>query len=145
YYGAILKKHECCGLTLSELKHEQARRLPRHAHQQAFFCLILDGNYREQYGAKKVNYQPFTILFHPPGMTHQDEIGQPRTRLFSVELQPQWMERLREYSAVPPTSVDRHGGELVWLATRLYREYRELNACSPLAIEGLMLEMLAVA
>lgn len=145
YYGDILKKHQCCGLTMSELKHEQARKLPRHSHEQAFFCLVLDGYYRERYGLKAIEYQSFTMLFHPPGMTHEDEIGRRNTRLFSIELQPQWMDRLREYSAAPPTSIDLHGGELVWLGTRLYREYRELNACSPLAIEGLVLEMLAIA
>ena len=143
FYGHILKKHNCCGLTLSELKHESARKLPEHSHELAFFCLVLDGDYREQYGAKKVEYQPFTVLFHPPGLTHHDEIGHSGARFFNVELQSQWIARLGEYSTVPATSVDLHGGEMVWLATRLYREYREMNACAPLAIEGLALEMLA--
>ena len=42
------------------------------------------------------------------------------------------------------TSTDLYGGELVWLARRLYQEYKEADGCSVLAIEGLMLEMLAI-
>lgn len=62
-----------------------------------------------------------------------------------IEVPPAWLERLREYSSLPDMSVDLGGGELVWLATRLYREYRRMDACSTLAVEGLVLEMLALA
>jgi AraC family transcriptional regulator len=49
---------------------------------------------------------------------------------------------LRDYAKAPETTPDLHGGEMTWLALRMYREYREYDECSPLAIEGLGLEML---
>lgn len=143
-YGDVVNKQLLSGLVLSELKHGGPKKLPAHSHELAFFCLLLDGSYSEQFGRRTVFYKPYTIMFHPPAMTHRDEIGRTGGRFFQVEVQSEWLDRLREYSSIPDPSPDLNGGELVWLATRLYREHREPQACSPLIIEGLVLEMLAL-
>lgn len=70
FYGEILRKRQASGLILSELKHEGARKLPRHSHELAYFCLLLNGNYWEQFGPKRISYKPLTVMFHPPGTTH---------------------------------------------------------------------------
>ncbi|HKY04166.1 MAG TPA: AraC family transcriptional regulator [Blastocatellia bacterium] len=143
-YGRIVNKQLLSGLVLSELRHEGPKKLPAHSHELAFFCLLLDGSYAEQFGRRTVVYKPYTIMFHPPAMTHRDEIGHAGGRFFQVEVQTSWLDRLREYSPIPDPSPELNGGELVWLATRLYREHREPRSCSPLIIEGLVLEMLAL-
>lgn len=145
FYGRVLRKHEGGGFVLSELRHETGRALPEHSHELAYFCLLLGGGYTEQLSTRRrILYTPFTLAFHPPGTSHRDEIGRGGGRFFSVEIGDGWMARLREYASdVPRVTVASEGGELVWLATRLYREYSAMDACSPLAIEGLVLEMLA--
>jgi AraC family transcriptional regulator len=143
-YGQVVSKRLCSDLVLCEIKHDYGRKLPQHSHELAIFSLILDGTYTEKFGSRTVSYNPFSIYFHPPEFTHRDEIGISGCKIFNIEVQNQWIERLREYSLVPDSSTDLQGGELVWLATRLYREYREMDACSPLLIEGLTLEMLAL-
>jgi AraC family transcriptional regulator len=144
FYGEVLGKFPGQGLILSELKHKHARKLPNHTHELAYFCLLLDGGYSERLAQKVIDYKPMTIMFHPPSTTHGDEIGRHGGHFFSIEIQQQWLDRLREYTGTCDLSADLHGGDLVWLATRLFREYKNLNDCSPLAIEGLLLEMLAV-
>jgi AraC family transcriptional regulator len=144
FYGEVVNMHRRCGLQLSDARYGAGERLPRHSHELAFFCLLLDGAYSERYGQRATSYRPFTIVFHPPDETHCTQMSQRGGHVFNVELQGQWLDRLREYSEVPGTTADLHGGELVWLALRLYREYREMNLCSGLAIEGLVLEMLAL-
>ena len=146
FYGQVLHKYESRGVILSEINHKSARRIPSHAHKLAFFSLLLKGEYAEQFGTKIIVYKPMMIMFHPPDFEHQDEIARAGARFFSIELQRLWLDRLREYTGSAQISTELHMGELVWIATRLYREHKEYSdACSSLAIEGLLLEMLAVA
>ena len=144
FYGEVLRKYQGSGVILSEINHKGARRLPNHAHELAFFSLLLNGAYTEHFGTSTIVYKPMTIAFHPPDFEHRDEIANGGGRFFSIELQRVWLDRLREYTGTAEISTGLHSGELVWLAARLYRERKEFNACSPLAIEGLLLEMLAV-
>ena len=144
FYGKVLRKHIGDGIILSELKHDRAKRLPTHSHQLAFFHLLLYGNYSETFGRRTEALKPLTTIFHPPGVTHHDEIGASGMRIFSVELQDAWLERLRECGVAPQSSIALPGSELSRLAMRLYREYQNFDCCSSLAIEGLVLEMLAL-
>lgn len=144
FYGEITRKREASGLILSELKHETARKLPSHSHELAYFCLLLNGNYWEQFGRKRITYKPLTVMFHPPDTTHIDEIGPAGGRFFSVEVKTELMDRLRECRGKVDLDSSLHEGDLAWLAMRLYREHKEADACSALTIEGLVLEMLAI-
>lgn len=143
FYGETIGKRSCSGLVLSELKHKAGQRLQEHSHQLAYFCLLIDGDYAESCGRKTFEYRPLTITFHPPELAHRDEIGNHDGHFFIVELESQWMERLGEYSAVPKTITGIEGGDLAWLALRLYREFKSPHACSLLAVEGLAMTMLA--
>ena len=144
FYGEILRKRQDAGLILSELRHDGARKLPRHSHELAYFCLLLNGDYWEQFGPTRITYKPLSVMFHPPGTTHIDEIGPAGGRFFSVEVKTEWMDRLRECLGGRDLDSSLHEGDLAWLAMRLYREHMQMDACSLLTIEGLVLEMLAI-
>lgn len=143
FYGNVSKNYQFSGFTLSELHHQTARQIRRHTHESAYFCLLITGSYREFFGRKEIVYQPLTIGYHPPDTVHRDEIGSQGGHFFAIEIADRWLDRLREYTAIPNSTCDLHGGELVWLALRLYRECTDFDAYSPLAVEGLVLEMLA--
>jgi AraC family transcriptional regulator len=144
FYGEILRKRQESGLILSELRHEHARKLPSHSHELAYFCLLLNGNYWEQSGRRRITYKPLSVMFHPPDTTHIDEIGPHGGRFFNVEVKSEWMDRLRECLGKIDLDASLHEGDLAWLAMRLYREHKQVDACSMLTIEGLVLEMLAL-
>src|SRR5687767_8746568 len=112
FYGDILRKRQDAGLILSELRHEGARKLPRHSHELAYFCLLLNGDYWEQSGSKRVTYKPFSVMFHPPGTTHIDEIGTGGGRFFSVEVKTEWLDRLRECLGEVDLDPSLHEGGL---------------------------------
>jgi len=140
--GDVLHKFEDRGIVLTELSYNWTS--DKHTHQMAFFNLILDGHYVEHINNRTNQLKPFTTMFHPGGIEHQDdEMGPAGARIFSVELRDQWLDRLREYGLKPSSSIALHGSELTRLAIQLYREYRYRRCGSSLAIEGLVLEMLA--
>ena len=143
YFGEILDNRRCCDLVLTELEHRQGKRFPTHSHQLAFFSLLLEGSYTERCGPKTVDYKQLMVVYRPSGVTHADRIGDAGVRLFNVEIKETWLERMRQYGPIDHLSLDPYGGELAWLAARLYREFRENDPYGPLAIEGLILEMLA--
>lgn len=140
FYGQALRKNIAAGIILAELKHDQLRRL----HELAVFHLLLYGHYSANFGPGASTLKPFTTIFQPAGLAHHDEIGSAEMRIFSVELQDVWLDRLRECGVTPRSSIALPGSDLSRLAIRLYHEYLNLNRCSALVIEGLVLEMLAL-
>ena len=143
FFGKVLNLDRRGGFQLSDAVYEGGRKLPKHTHELAFFCLLLDGAYTESYASGSFSYRPYTTVFHPPDSMHQSEMSRQDCHFFNIEVPNEWLDRLREYAPTPETFPDLHGGEVTWLAMRLYREYREPDACSPLVVEGLALEMLA--
>jgi AraC family transcriptional regulator len=144
FFGQVLNKEVNRGLVLSEIKHTGRTRLPKHYHELAFFNLLLRGAYQEFYLDKDVVLDPLTVIFTPSGVPHHDEIASCGMHIFSLELDDRWLERLSEFGVVPQSAIDNKGGELSWLAHRMYREFKIRECSSPIAIEGLTLEMLAL-
>lgn len=149
YYGSVVRRRRLSGLVLSELKHTQPRALPRHSHEFGYFSLLLKGDYQEWYGKQIVDHQPLTLMWHPPEMKHQDAVGGRGCHFFNVEVAPNRLERLREYSTVVSNPFVLQSAEAGWLMMRLYREFSAasegvlLDNSSELTMEGLLLELLA--
>ena len=144
--GHVLGRHQFNDLILTELRYDGPKQAPRHAHKLAFFRLLLDGYCAERCGPATVTYAPFTVLFHPPGVEHQDDIGPQGAHFFTIELNEPWLHRIGSHRLMKTPLVDLNGGDLLWLSLQLYREYDRLpNPVSEFAMEGIALEMLATA
>ena len=142
FHGRILGSRGTCGFRMTEARIPGASRLPPHSHELPFFCLLVDGGYREEYRSRSVSYAPYTLAFHPAGETHACEMASAGARVFNVEV-PAEGARTGD-GGEPQPWVDLRGGEVTWLATRLFREYRDGLAGAPLAAEALVLEMLSL-
>ena len=130
-------------IELAEPVYPERLRLPRHAHERAGFCLVLDGTYVEGYGARELECRPRSVTFSPAGAEHHNVFAQKGSRCFTIEVPQPLIERLDGSPLRDP--FEQHGGTLAMLAERLLREHREGDDASPLAIEGLVLEMIAAA
>ncbi len=144
YYGSVVRRHQLSGLVMSELKHTQPRALPQHSHELGFFSFFLKGDYREWYGRYTVHHQPMTLMWHPPALQHQDEVGGRGCHFFNVEIAASWLARLQDYQRVITTPFVLPARDTSWLMTRLYQEFSTVEAGSELAMEGLLLELLAL-
>ena len=143
FYGTVERKREQCGAIFSDLRHYRPRRLPAHAHELPFFALLLQGNYHERYGGREIDFRPFTIAYRPAGVPHKDEIGPNGLRFFEIEIRPRWRKQLQECSLVPDTAYeDFHGGTLLWLGMKLFRETR--GPSEDLVVESLLAETLGL-
>jgi AraC family transcriptional regulator len=141
FHGQTLIAMEAGGSRLSENAYAAATELPRHTHSSAFFSLTLAGGYVEHHGRRSVDYGVRSIAFHPADEEHAVSVGSDEVRCLNVEVRPEWLERL----GIAPGFVRAVGGPLVWLAQRLHHELRSwCLSLSPLVVEGLVLEMLAI-
>ena len=138
YYGKVAAAADVAGLRLTDLEHTAARRIPSHSHEQAFLCLLLGGRYREQAGRLAVEYAPGTLVFHPAGFEHEDEIGPGGGVFFLVEYAESWLRGLRDEWRGADLRVGRRG--CLALALDLLREHRLGSA--PLALEAAAVELL---
>ncbi len=141
----VIKRCSVGGLYFSEALYAPKIRMPRHDHKLASFSIILKGGYTEMYERKVRDCIPSSIIFHPSEEIHAVDFGDSEVRILKIEIQPLMLNHVREHSVILDYPAVFHGGLPVSLALRLYNEFRRMNEVSPLAIEGLALEILAEA
>jgi AraC family transcriptional regulator len=143
FYGAVEARREQCGAIFTSLKHASPKKLPAHAHELAFFALLLEGEYGERYQRHDRQFRPFTIHFRPAGIPHQDEVGPHGVRFFEIEIRPNWRDRLvGDSAALDLAHDDCVGGPLLWLGMKMHREFVGTDASENLAADDLLVESL---
>lgn len=141
YHGEIVTSREVADLRLLENCYPPNRKLARHSHESACFSLLLGGGYTEQYAKTSLEWRHLSVGFSPPHEEHISLIPHTGARFFIAEVGPEWLGRTFEVRPPPTKSTIFRGGILSWLAVRLYKEACRMDDVSPLAIEGIMLEM----
>lgn len=141
--GIISRKQVVSSFLLNELVYSPNIEIPKHNHEDAIFCMAVEGGCSEIYGSKSRDYKPYSISFLPMYCTHSLKTYQKGMRAFSINISPSWLERMREYSLKVKDSVFCLRGNLIQLQIRLYQESQNIDEASPIAVEGLVLEMLA--
>jgi AraC family transcriptional regulator len=145
FCGQKQKGFTVAGISFTEYEFPPNLVIPLHSHESTFLYLVLRGTFTEVYEKKTRIGAPSTLIFSPAGERHADEWHDRGGRCFNVEFEPCWLDRVRAYSAVIDRPCDFRSGTPVGLTARLYREFQEPDAASPLAMEGLTLEILAEA
>jgi AraC family transcriptional regulator len=130
------------GLKLTEVIYNTQMMTSKHWHQQDGFCLVLSGSYSENYNKKILECTPQTVTFSPAGEEHLNSFHSETSHCFIIDIEAECLKRVRECGLTLSSPADFHKGSLVWLASRVYNEYKNMDAASPLAIEALTLEML---
>ena len=141
FYGATRKSVSVAGFRFTEKSYAPQSALPRHAHELAHFCFVLSGNYTENLRSRSEERAPANLIFYPPDMTHA-EAHHSRGRHFLVELEPWRADSLRDYGLPISDPAAFAGGSTIWLGTKLYREFSQMDALSTLALESMALELM---
>ena len=145
FHGYITRSINVADFILAESAFAPHYQLPRHAHENSYFCVGLQGHYTERYGSREIVCRPSTVTYRAPDRTHEAVIHGADTRVFMLEISPSWIERLRADSLTLKITSDFCEGALPSLCAKLYREFNKTDTAAKLAIEGLALEFLAEA
>ena len=122
------------------MRHPHARSIGEHVHELAYFCLLLDGRYRETSDGTWLDYRTYTLVFHPPMTRHRDEMSDG-TRFFMIELGGSWYDTIRALGTPIREVRTIHGEDPTWLAVRLHQEYLRDGDASAFTIESLLYEL----
>lgn len=143
FFGTSVSSWGVGGFLLSESVYAPRTALIPHAHPRAYLCLVVRGGHRETSGVRERDCTPATVVFHPAGERHANEFGAAGAQLFRLELEDEWLIRLRESGAQCNARAECHRGLLSRIAFRMFAEFRARDSMSPLMIEALALEFAA--
>lgn len=133
------------GFTLREGRHPGGSALPWHTHPGPTLCFVYAGRFAESFAGATLECTPGTLKITPAEEPHCDRFGREETHGMFVEADAARVESLGEYAAVLEERVSFHDEGLALLAWRVAAEFRRRDTAAPLAIEGLLLEILAGA
>lgn len=142
FYGTALKAVEAPGLKLTEVRYHSGLKTPEHCHERALLVISLQGMSTQVYGNEPSTCRPWTVAFHPPRETHWDHFYAPGVRDLNIEIEPDRLSVFQDCSDLVDHAFASNGFEPRWLATNIYREFLNFDDLSPLAIEGLVIELL---
>jgi AraC family transcriptional regulator len=142
FFGVNRLERRVAGFLLSETHYRGGLLVPPHVHELPYYAFLLAGGYQEHLGRQTVTCAPQSFVFHPSHEVRHGRLCDAGARLFHVEIAPRCLAVLRDEGCVPSDSTVLTAGPLVTLSLSLYREFRQTDTASALAIEGLSLEIL---
>jgi len=143
YFGSSDLRHEFGGLLLAETSYPPGLVIPKHEHANPFLGLLLDGSFTQYCGRERWTGRSPALTVFPVGLPHANTWHELGGRILHVEFSPQWIKRLGNRLKVLEEPSHFEFGPPLWLSRRLVDEIRRNDDVSPLAIEGLVLELLA--
>lgn len=139
--GVVRSRREPA-IVCHEVFHDSGMTLPTHSHDFALIAWAMDGEYREHAGGETFFCGPRSIVFHPALEEHALDFQESAARCFVMEIDSLDV-RTRYDARVPNSLLHFDCGPLVAVLANLYAEFRNPDACSSLAIQGLVLQLLA--
>lgn len=141
--GEVLKRFDTAGFIMTEIAYSARGGLAEHCHENAHFCFVLRGTYVESDDRQEMRCKPLTLTFRPPGELHRDEFHNEEVRVFTIDIPPRWIERLRQDSISLGRAINFQGGLITQLSNRLVKEVHRMDTAAGLIVEGLTLEIMA--
>ena len=140
----LVRNHQTEDLNLCEVAYPPTLVQPRHTHKRASFSFVLNGNYKERLDRRIFSRRASTIVFHPPEESHAVEFEND-VRILSVEFSFARLLKLRRHCDIFDISASCRSETTNFLGSKIYQEFCRMDSFSTLALEGLILELLAEA
>lgn len=138
-----INEREIGGFNLTETLHPPGYTIPKHSHDQATFYILLQGSLTEFCGSRAEECRALEMIFTPAHELHSNLFHNSGGRCFVLELSEARLEPLNSRHKFLGRSAHFRGSLLTWLMLRLHREFCYEDEVSPLAIEGLAMEILS--
>jgi AraC family transcriptional regulator len=140
--GTVVRRRDVASFSLAETVFPAGMVLAPHCHAHGYLSLVLAGSYTEKYAERGCVCGEGSLRFLPPGELHENEFN-TETRSLLVRIDPLILMRIGEHAPVLSKPGEVFGLASSWLANRMVREFRADDDIAPLAIEGVLLEILA--
>jgi AraC family transcriptional regulator len=129
------------GCVVSEFS-QFSSKIPKHYHKPAILSVVVNGNAREQLGARHHEFSPNSIVFKPAEEVHTHEYGAKGTRVVAIEIDPRVAAEWLGSNAERVILCNRGVGESA--LARIRSELCAPDDLSQIAIQSALLELLTV-
>ena len=139
----IVRSRAIGEFVMTETRYAAGASLTTHWHERACLVVVMRGSFEERYESRKRDGAPGMLIVRPEGERHSDFFGGDGGSCLNVELSPAWLARVRDFAPALAESAALSGGEFAILGRRLQQELAHADDASPLAVESLVLNILA--
>lgn len=137
--GTLLARRDAAGLAFSSLLYEPGARLGWHVHPHAYLSFVETGSYTEHVGRLTRTCETSTLLLHAAGERHANEFHSA-VRLLRVEACD---SRLFDAPLRGAATRGWRDEPARFACRRMLVELRSPDDVTPLALQGLVLELVA--
>lgn len=116
-----------------------------HTHETPHLSCLIGGSFSEGLGSKRYTRSTGAAIFRRAGFEHSCQFDAAPVQILRVQFDGDWLKRVEAVSATEPQSSTTCSALSATLMLRLLHELAEDERYSPLAAEGLVLELLAEA
>lgn len=136
-----LRRRTVRGARFTEGMHRAGGVIPWHMHNDPTMCFVLRGRFSEYSTGHVADCHPSTLKFMPAGERHWNSFHVSDVHGFMAELETAALGGDAEIARALERQTQFTGGPEVALAHRLYSEFQHNDTVAPLAMEGLLLEL----
>ena len=138
-FGTVLHTRRAGDFLFRESRYPRGLATPVHYHPHAYLCYVAEGALAERDPRGEVSYPAGTLHFHPAGHAHA--VANPDCGFTSVSIIPLGADsEPLETVMSPRVSATPHAS---LIAARCRSELHVRDSASDLALEGLVLELVA--
>ncbi|MEX1187384.1 MAG: helix-turn-helix domain-containing protein [Gemmatimonadaceae bacterium] len=131
------------GFSLYRGVHPQGTELPRHMHDDPTLCYVLRGRFTEYVGGQAVDCLSDSLKVTPAGETHWNRFGASETHGLRIDVDRRRFVDSRPIHQLLDERIHVSGAHAGSIVNRLLAELDAGDESAAIAIEGLLLELLA--
>ena len=136
---------ETRGFRITDAWFPPGAYLPPHIHERPIIGTMLSGSFNTEFRARVQQCIPASVFTEPAGERHANRIQRTGAHVLVVQPDLEASDRLRPASRLWEEISHLRHGAIADRARQLSREVRSPDAVSPIAVEALVLEMIAFA
>ncbi len=144
-WGATADRRSELGpIRISELAFSPRSSLPRHEHDRPTLAIVIRGLMEATLDGTRVECAPGTLRSEPAGVRHANRFGLTGARVVIIQPDPAAVA-LTPATGMLTDIAHYRDPQIASLGTAVSRELRYPDGVSAIALDGLALEILAVA
>lgn len=141
--GSTCRSLDINGISCREVVHKPNQRYQKHYHNNPTLAFIVKGSSAEVLSKGSVHCNAQSLIIMPAGQVHANHYDLAGCLSLVIEIKPPRLESISSYSKVLDQFSLTSRTAVSILLTRIYKEILVMDTASPLAMEGLTLELLS--
>jgi AraC family transcriptional regulator len=133
------------GFLVTDAGFPPLTRLAPHVHERATLAVMLEGSFDLSITNRVYPCEPGCVVTEPAEERHGNALGNAGAHVLVVQPDPTALDRLGPCGRMFEDVRYAARGSVSGVAWRIVRELRSPDSATPLEVEGLVLEMLALA